>query len=442
MADFFSNISFLKVSGLLGLLSLTIPILIHLFHRSQGKRVIIGNIELIRKAKQAHVTEIKLAQLLLLFVRLSIFTIAALILAEMVFKGLNNRDGEVVYISPAWLSIASIDEIAALKEKHADAQVYVLFNEVAPLNESVRAEVQTHKLADLTTSRTWDLFENEIATVKHTGNISVYAINRQAEFGKYIPLAHKAIDWNIKSITSTPLNTPPANLSIALVQGEGYANDSAVLKHAFDALIEHRNIEITSMLLDELSIASANLENIDWLIWLSSKPFDKALLTNLDGTTRILSFSDSSGDVSALQTATLPMFPFAIFDIQGYQRPPEVGHVLWRTDRGLPLLQSKWVEGIQHYQFMARFQPSSTSLVTLAEFPTVLLEMLLSPNQQASRLASAPISPANFSDNSKTAEGMVSPSSWKPIHRWLALLLTVLWILERWLSERRRHDTL
>ena len=101
-----SGLSFLTPSAWWALLTLVIPLLIHLFNRSRGRLVHIGHIDLIRQARKAHVTEVKLAQWLLLLLRLSIFTLAALILLGLAKPGLSSSDTVTIYLAPAWLKTA------------------------------------------------------------------------------------------------------------------------------------------------------------------------------------------------------------------------------------------------------------------------------------------------------------------------------------------------
>ena len=86
--DGISNLMFLAPAGLLGLLALAVPLLIHLFSHSKGRKVLIGHIELVRQARRRRVTEIRLTQWLLLALRLVMFTLAAFILAQLVRQGL------------------------------------------------------------------------------------------------------------------------------------------------------------------------------------------------------------------------------------------------------------------------------------------------------------------------------------------------------------------
>ena len=62
----------LAPAGLFGLLAIAIPVVIHLISRGRGRRVLIGNIELVRAARQSRVTALRLTEWLLLLLRIAI----------------------------------------------------------------------------------------------------------------------------------------------------------------------------------------------------------------------------------------------------------------------------------------------------------------------------------------------------------------------------------
>ena len=96
----------LSPAGLLGMLALAIPIAIHLISSGRGRRVLIGNIELVRAARQARVTTPRLTEWLLLLLRVLIVIVATLLLAELARQGLGSVDDDVSYVTPGWLRAA------------------------------------------------------------------------------------------------------------------------------------------------------------------------------------------------------------------------------------------------------------------------------------------------------------------------------------------------
>ncbi len=118
----------ISIVALVGLISLAIPVLIHLFNPGKGRLVWVGNINLVRLAKQNAVTERRISRWLLLLLRLLIFTLITLLLAQIYFKGdISIGNKTVVVVSPQWLEqvseaqkqtvLASGDQVIQLKGK-------------------------------------------------------------------------------------------------------------------------------------------------------------------------------------------------------------------------------------------------------------------------------------------------------------------------------------
>ncbi|NQZ06192.1 MAG: BatA domain-containing protein [Algicola sp.] len=118
----------ISVVALVGLISLVIPILIHLFNPGKGRLVWVGNINLVRMSKKNAVTERRISRWLLLLLRLLIFTLITLLLAQTYFKGdISIGNKTLTVVSPQWLEqasesqkqqvLASGDEVIELKGK-------------------------------------------------------------------------------------------------------------------------------------------------------------------------------------------------------------------------------------------------------------------------------------------------------------------------------------
>ena len=107
-----------------GLAALAVPLLIHFISRSRGVRIPFGNIRLVRSARRRLVHELRLTQLLLMMLRLSLVAIAALILGGLANPGTTQQDGEVAYLTPQWLNQAKPGELAGLVQ--AGKSVFML----------------------------------------------------------------------------------------------------------------------------------------------------------------------------------------------------------------------------------------------------------------------------------------------------------------------------
>ena len=113
----------LSPAGLFGLLAIAIPVVIHLISRGRGRRVLIGNIELVRAARQSRVTALRLTEWLLLLLRVVIVVVAALLLARLALQGTGTADAGASYVTPGWLRSATESERAELLSLEPTARV-------------------------------------------------------------------------------------------------------------------------------------------------------------------------------------------------------------------------------------------------------------------------------------------------------------------------------
>ena len=103
--------SFLNPSYLWALLGLLIPIAIHLWSKKEGKTIKVGSIKLLSEEDSKQSSSINLNELLLLFIRLLIVALVALIMAEPQFKRETQNTPLTYIIEP---SLVNNDQIASL----------------------------------------------------------------------------------------------------------------------------------------------------------------------------------------------------------------------------------------------------------------------------------------------------------------------------------------
>ena len=89
--------------GLLALGAILIPLAIHLFSRSRGQQVAVGWIELYRATERTFVSELRIQQRLLLMIRMLLLIAAALLVAELARSQREALEGATAYVTPAWL---------------------------------------------------------------------------------------------------------------------------------------------------------------------------------------------------------------------------------------------------------------------------------------------------------------------------------------------------
>ena len=184
----------LAPAGLLGLLAIAIPVAIHLISRGRGRRVLIGNIELVRAARQARVTALRLTQWLLLLLRVAIVIVAALLLARLALQGIGSADADVSYVTPGWLRSAT------------DAEREELLSPAAHVLTAGYPEAQSYEpgIADPDYD-VWPLLAERLSTLRHAGTVDVYAEPSIAAFGRHRPRLPNEVSWHL---ATAALETP------------------------------------------------------------------------------------------------------------------------------------------------------------------------------------------------------------------------------------------
>jgi hypothetical protein len=344
----------LSPAGLLGVLALAIPIAIHLISRGRGRRVLIGNIELVRAARQAQVTTPRLTEWLLLLLRVLIVIVATLLLAELARQGLGSVNDDVSYVTPGWLRAAPESERNQLLSRGPAARVLV---EGYPQADEFAAAAN-----DLEYDA-WPLLAERLSTLRHPGAVEVFAENRMHAFGERRPALPNELKWQLAITTDAPAIFDSHGLVV-------YDRDRAALLRqlelALEALQRHRvpGLTWTTCKSDETSCRD---EEPDWIAWLSA--------------TR------------------------APDDLDG----PRV----YRPDF------AQWRQAVAD-----------------PRYPESLVGTVLSSEQQRLAWQRIPVSIGILDAGAESAAS--APMPYRPLDRWLGLLLIALWAAERLLSEYRR----
>lgn len=246
----------LAPAGLLGLLAIAIPVVIHLISRGRGRRVLIGNIELVRAARQSRVTALRLTEWLLLLLRVAILVVAALLLARLALQGTGVADADVSYVTPGWLRSATDAERAELLSLEPAARV--LTAGYPPAGD------YDPGIADPAYDA-WPLLAERLSTLRHAGAVDVYAEPRMASFGVHRPRLPNAINWRLAAAAVAP--PAPASQGI-VVHDIDRVEDVRRIGRALAALKRHRvpQLDWETCLADDADCASGSH---DWVAWLA-----------------------------------------------------------------------------------------------------------------------------------------------------------------------------
>lgn len=246
----------LAPAGLLGLLAIAIPVAIHMISRGRGRRVLIGNIELVRAARQTRVTTLRLTQWLLLLLRVAIVIIAALLLARLALQGIGSADADVSYVTPGWLRSATDVEQAELLSLEPAARVLTPgFPEAKGYEPGIAAPGY-----DI-----WPLLAERLSTLRHTGTVDVYTEPSIAAFGDRRPRLPNEISWHLA--TAAAVNEALESRGL-VIHDPDRADDVRRLELALAALQRHRvpRLQWTTCLEDDATCRNGAR---DWVMWLA-----------------------------------------------------------------------------------------------------------------------------------------------------------------------------
>jgi len=113
------NTYFVAPIALLGLLSVCIPIIIHVISKSKVRPVLFGHLDLIPSGQQKPVTQIHLTQWLLLLLRILMLVLLTLMLSKPLFPdSTSTTPGNTrLLVTPAWLEAASQSQRSELLDR-------------------------------------------------------------------------------------------------------------------------------------------------------------------------------------------------------------------------------------------------------------------------------------------------------------------------------------
>jgi len=421
--------------GLWALLALAIPILIHLFNRSRGRLVRIGHIDLIRQARRVKVTEVKLARWLLLLLRLGIFTLAALVVAGLARPGLESSASATAYVSPAWLRTVQPAQIDELLGRHDRA--FVLQDEFAPLDKDLLNEIRQTPLKTSTIRNIWPLLADRLSLEHHDGAVDAYTVNLLMQFGNNRPALPVAVNWNLAHPETAPeSNQLPGSVVVAFDMER--KQDAEAFRAALISIKTHRIPELTWEMVDTRDITPQQL-NPDWLIYLSANALTAAQLALINTPTTVLMDTAGEPPKRDLQYVTLPFYPFSTFRMTRIGQDLDNAQDIVTAADGTAVLQEQNFGSTRILRFNSRFNPQWSSVTQQAEFPELLLQLMLSEKQQDLAFNDARIRLTQLQQGS--AEQLTDiPLPRRSLQSLLMFLLVLLWVTERWLSERKQRE--
>lgn len=448
MTNFFTSLSILNSIALVGLLSLIIPILIHLFNPNKGKTVLIGNLDFINKHVLVSVTEMRISQWLLLIVRLLILLFLTLILADLTrnHRPILSEDTNV-FVSIDWLTNSTIKDRADFIKQHDLDNVFLI--------EKGFPELASKSIYEFsTTTHTNKSFQDKILSIDSfiaeiqnlrlfsKKNI-IYATTNTRQYSKEQPtiLNPDYFQWRIKNIE--PAKASSDQINIDVYASPSRVIDSQYLTTALETLSKNSDLNFSIRILSPKDIVnttnnkSSNVQSISWIFWLSSDPIPSKLENKVSNGSYLI--ADSQGSKKNTNTNKGNIININGATIHFYSKLPDKSspHLipLWQNKNGQTALSYQTVSSGRIYQFNSRFHPDWTNLVNTINFPFSLSALF---EDHSEIVKHRQISQSELESYMLDKQALLDRGVNQSYRSILILFLCLFWLLERFISERSR----
>ncbi len=371
----------------LGLISLAIPIAIHLYSRSKHQKMTFSTLAFFPDKPPQNHKQIKLTQKRLLLTRLLLLVSIILLLLGL-FNSENQPDAKrILIVTDDWLAFASDEQRSALLNELKNDSAHSI--SLSSGNELSVEQIKEKTLQVTTYSNTWYRVSDWLLNNPYQANeIVVYSTNGMSQFiGEKFILPSK-VEWQI--IERTESNDSSLYLSLLLI--EPNSNTQAAIAEAKKTILRavnvlnqlpNINIEVYQHTIE--TVKQSNLKQVSATIMLSSAlSVNKNELSTLPTTEKLLF-------VNELEKIDSPLLPIELIKV----------------------LFSRHAEKA----FWQRARISQEAITSTASGNNLVI------NQQ--------IENTGFATEEKPL----------PINNWLALICVLLFILERIFSEYTNRIT-
>ncbi len=263
--------------AILGLLSLLIPLGIHLLSKARPRIVAFAHIAFIKVKTSPRLRQLRLTQLVLLALRLFMFLLATLILAQVYWQNSNQQVNSHVLVTEDWLNHATEEEKQALTNQVNDSNLLLLSTKNRNINKMELAQWPTNN-QQIPTLNIWTKVADYLAEQSADSAISVYTTNSLKQFiGKQIPLSEQ-VKWHVKEIPVEDI-TKPYTASIKVLYDDSSLTSLVYLRAAFEAINTHNNLNISVNYVnyEKPNAESRHLLSDDIIINLSEQPFEQSV---------------------------------------------------------------------------------------------------------------------------------------------------------------------
>jgi hypothetical protein len=456
---------------LLALLSLFIPIVIHLFSKSRSRLISIGDIRFITVKKIKRVTEIHLIEPLLLALRMFLLLLISFLLAQFYLTGgFQTTAKRTTLVTQDWLNLATQSEKQALAEQFSNADNHVLLlgttgERASALSIEMLQSVDNSVEEDVVFVNVWQQVRQVLALLGSTDDVTVYTTDRLSQFVGQKPAGLSHVKWSIKSTPAADVTLNEQTFEILVISDANRRDDSQYINAALTVLRERvlTGLKVTNLdTVDETQIKMDNTP--DTIFYLSDKPLSAELTRAVESGARLI--TDASNQRQVVETSVnsqLHIDKFRAPSVVGGFELHQMGmslttskittvsssQIIWRTISGAALLISNPIGQGEIYAFYSRFNPNWSNWVLKSHFPYDLAQLLMNNSVETEfsqkllsqiKLTREQISqqellssPANEAQNQH--EYVDASQEEQEILLFLLVLIVVTFCLERILSE-------
>jgi len=445
MTNLPSGFSLLQAAALIGLLSLFIPILIHLFNPNRKKIIFVGNLAFIKKQPHIHMIKVRIHQWLLLVIRLFILILLTLILSQLVSnKAHELSDSTHVFISTDWLSNSSLKEKNQLINEHSNSSIFVMTKDFPKITSN---DIRNYSTTQLKNSQNLSV-NTLVAEIQKLGlytkhNI-LYTTSKMGHYKKkqtpFLPPEY--FEWRIKELTINNSSIPQINVDIYF--SESRILDAQYLQLALDTLPEISNLNLNVRRYDlvetdvDLTKIPDHSSTVNWIFWLSEKSIPDVLKSPVFEGSYLFADADDNlqlEEKNKKSTAIQIGRSWVTFYSNLPSQPSNKLMAVWQNNHGNIALLSEKNKNGKIFRFNSRLNPNWTDLVTGIQFPIVISQLLTTHPKMQQRYQVS-VSELEFLLSDEEYNRLANRNT---LYRnYLIILLCLTWLLERFVSERSR----
>jgi hypothetical protein len=267
--------------AMLGLLTLLIPLGIHLLSKARPRVIAFAHVAFIKVKTSPILRQLRLTQLILLGLRMCMLILATLILAQLYWPDTNQQTTSHILLTEDWLNHATDTEKQVLIDQVNGAELILISTKNRSINEAELAQWLTNNQSTQPLN-IWSKVADYTVPLSVNEVVSVYTTNRLKQFiGAKIALS-KQVKWHVKTLPIKGM-AQQYSMNIKVIYDDLSEPLLIYLRNAFEVINIHKNlsliVEYTNN--DVSNIHNVHLQTYDKIINLSKpsvaqrfKPFD------------------------------------------------------------------------------------------------------------------------------------------------------------------------